>query len=166
MADVYGDVAGFKVYHIARGRDVDGMADAAINSSLLVASEWIDATYRVGFPGEKVGKRAQVREWPRTDAYDIDDNAIPSDEIPIEVINATYEAAYIQIEAPGSLVINWTPGKYKRVSVDGAISVEYASFMSASDIQTVFVGIDQIIAPVLSASGADFSSLSGAVSRI
>ena len=162
----YGTDDGFLAYHIARGRDVATIDEDAIAPARLVASEWLDGAFRAQFPGLKVGLRAQVREWPRQGANDIYGYAIASDVPPVEIDNATYEATYREIKTPGSLVKDWTPSKYKRASVDGAVSVDFAMFNSASDIQTQFLAIGQILAPILTAVGGDFSALSGATSRV
>lgn len=162
MVDFYGTAAGFRSYHIARGNDVPAEAaddDEAILEWLLVASEWVDARFASSFGGLKVGLREQVREWPRTGAWDIYGYSIASDTIPNEVVRATYEAALRQ-GVSSSLTIDYTPGKYKRVSVDGAVSVDFASFNSAFDMQLQIPIVGQILAPILTGRG-NVSSLSG-----
>lgn len=166
MADFYGTAAGWRIYHIARGRNVDAYDDdSEIEAALLVASERNDAKYRSAFGGTKVGYREQIREWPRVGGFDIHGYSIPSDATPTEVINATYEAALRQLVEPGSLSVDWTPNKYKRASVDGAVSVEFNIFGGAMDAQTQFLIIDEIIAPILTGCG-NFSALSGGTSRV
>ena len=162
----YGTVAGFRAYHTARGRDLSAWDDdAEIEAAKLVASEWIDARYQGSFPGTKVGMRDQMREWPRVGGVDRDGYTISSSFVPTEIENATYEATYRQLGLPGSLSVDWTPPKYNRVSVDGAISVEYARFYGASDVQTRFAIIDEILAPILTRC---FNStiLSGSITRV
>lgn len=160
----YGTVAAFRAYHTARGRVTDEYDDDEVEAAKLVASEWLDGRYRSQFPGTKVGQRAQVREWPRVGGIDRDAYAIPSDTVPTEIENAVYEATLRQLLNPGSLSVDWTPPKYKRASVEGAVSVEYAMFASASDVQTRFAVIDDILAPILTGCG-ETSSLSGATAR-
>lgn len=160
----YGTVAAFRTYHTARGRSTQAYEDEEVEAAKLLASEWLDGRYRGQFPGLKVGQRAQVREWPRNGAVDRDGYAILATSVPTEIENATYEAAFRQLARPGSLSVDWTPPKYKRVSVDGAVSAEYAMFDSAVDVQTRFIAIDDILATVLCGSG-NTSSLSGATNR-
>ncbi len=150
----YGTNVGFTAYHTARGRTVEIYDADDITAARLIASEWIDARYRSSFGGLKVGMRAQMREWPRTGAYDVNRYNIAFDVVPVEIENATYEAALRQLVAPGSLSVDWTPNAYKRASVDGAVSVEFATFMNASDIQTRFKIIDEILAPILTGCGS------------
>lgn len=169
MADFYGSAAGFRIYHSARGRNVAAYDDDdEVEAALLVASERNDAKYRSAFAGYKVGYRDQVREWPRASAFDIYAYSIPSDSVPTEMINATYEAALRQLVTPGSLSVDWTPSKYKRVSIDGAVSAEYTVFGGAMDVQTQFAIIDEILAPILTGGVAagQASALSGGVVRV
>lgn len=161
--DQYGSVASFKTYHTARGRDVAAYGDPAIGAALLVASECLDARYQAKFPGFKIGQRAQIREWPRTGGIDIYGYSIAVDTVPTEIENATYELALRQLQSPGSLSVDWTPNKYRRASVDGAVAVEYASFGSSTDIQTQFNVVDEILGPILTAN--DISPLSGGACR-
>lgn len=150
MPDHYGTVTGFREYHDARGNTLPPSMmgdDDFVAAKLLVASEWIDARFRSQFPGRKVGGREQVREWPRDRAVDIYDQ--PLEGIPREIENATYEAALIEGGSSGTLSMNWTPGKYKSVSVDGAVSVEYAGFGSLADVQAHFAIINEILSAIL-----------------
>lgn len=164
-------VTGFTAYHEVRGQEIPGTWDEAyIEATLLVGSEWIDRTYGALFVGSKTGGFLQDRQWPRINAMVVEGINIytfPNDTIPELVINAVYEAAWRQANNPGSLLVDYTPGKYKSVSIDGAVSVDYAQFTSAYDIQKTFPAIDQILWPLFdpTASGS-FSSYSGDVARV
>ncbi len=164
---IYGTAAGFTTYHTARGTDVSAFDDdAVIESALLVSTEYIDAKYRSSFPGLKIYDRDQIREWPRYDAVDMYDQIIPSGTIPIEVEQATYQAALKQLLTPGSLSVDWTPNKYKSASVDGAVSVQYMQYDTAADIQTRFRLIEEILAPLLGGKNSTSSSHSGFSVRV
>ena len=159
----YGTLAGFKTYHDARGNVYSTLDDAQISAALLVASEWLDASYREAFPGCKAGQRAQIRDWPRTDAYDVNDDYLDYLVVPDEVINATYEAALRQGITPGSLSVDFTPNKYKKSSVDGAVFVEYMQYSYAEESQTKFMIVEEILSNIL--SGGNSSNLSGSAVR-
>lgn len=166
MPNYYGTASGFRSYHTARARSVVAFDDdAEIEANLLLASEWADGKYRTAFPGTKVGERAQLREWPRYNAFDIYGYLIGYSAPPVEIENAVYEAAWRNLLSPGVLNVDWTPNKYKRVAVDGAVNVEYAMFGNAAEIQTQFVAIDHILSPILTAVGGDHSVLSGQAAR-
>lgn len=163
-------VAGFTTYHEARGREIPGTwDDDKIEASLLVASEWIDDRYGPSFLGYKTDGFLQDREWPRTTAVvttSIPPYIIATDEIPERVIHAVYEAAWRDGNASGSLSVDYTPNKYNRVAIDGAVSVEYASLNFASDIQMTIPVIDALLAPLLDLNSIGFAAYSGASSRV
>lgn len=171
MADFYGTIQGYKDYHTTRGRatEIATQDDTEIQAALLVASEWIDAQYRsvwISTGTTKVGQRAQIREWPRYAFVDAYGYAVPSDSVPIEVNNATYEVALREVITPGSLSQDFTPAKYKSASVDGAVSVTYNTDISATDVQIEIPVIDGILAPLLGFEGVgNMSAMSGRVVR-
>lgn len=167
---IYGSNEGFQEYFESRGQDIPGTwDDTYIAAALLVASEWVDGVYGPQFSGYKTGGYNQEREWPRAAAYA---NVYPcynfaNTDIPDRVVNATYEAAFRQATTPGSLSVDYVPGKYKSVSVDGAISVDYAQFSSTSDVQMQIAVIDVLLWPLLNAPGSGgFSGLSGPAARV
>lgn len=147
MATIYGDVTGFQLYHEERNRELSPELladDEAVQAALVVASEWIDSRFRSKFPGMKTGGRSQEREWPRKLAYDIHGEFI-GDEIPREIIHATYEAAAIAGTTPGALSANWTPNKYASVSISGVVSVTYGAIGSVEEAQTQFGIVNDIL---------------------
>lgn len=169
MADFYGNADDYIEYGEARGYEVEALSPSpsdAIDQYLLVASEYIDAMYRGSFTGSKTGGRSQVREWPRTDATDTDDNAIDSDEIPIEIINATYEAAYREQQDPGSLMPDYVAAERVVSETVGPISTTYArsGVLKASDTWPTIGKIEGILAPLLGSVRP--SSLFGTSTRI
>lgn len=166
MPTGYGSDAGFLAYHEARNRDVSSIDPDDIAAARLVASEWLDGRYRSSFPGLKTGQRAQEREWPRIGAYDTYGYSLPSDTVPIEVDNATYELALRDMQSPGVLNPDYTPNKYKRVSIDGAIAVDFTTFDNAMDIATQFPIVGQWLAPLLTGSWGGMSALSGFSVRV
>lgn len=158
---------GFAEYHDERGRDVPGTwDDAKINAALLVASEWLDDTFGKSFIGEKTGGFLQEREWPRVNAVTRDPRysyAFPSDAIPVNVIKAVYEAAYREAQTPGVLLVDYTPEKFKSVSVDGAVAVQYRQFSSASETQLSIPIIERLIHDLIYDDNG--SSFSGRLTR-
>lgn len=163
--DFYGTTGGLQAYCDARGLVLPGSIDPAdIPKALLVASEWIDVSFISQFAGFKVGGRDQLREWPRIGVQDIYGYAVPSNAIPREVENATYEAAVRQLITPGVFFKDYTPGKYKSATVFGAVAVEYA-VGDAYSFQTQMPQIAAILYPLLGGSGGNYSGLSGDVRR-
>lgn len=165
----YGNVDDFKEYFTLRGKEIpEDWDDSKIESALLVSSEWLDNQFENSWIGYKV-EFDQERSWPRQSAvvqsfpYHVYDKT----EIPEQVAKATYEAAFRELTKQGSLQVDFTPNKYKSVSVDGAISVEYASISYASDVQIEIPIIQNLMSILMdeTKSGA-FSPISGKVSRV
>ncbi len=163
----YGDAAGFTAYWAARGVELPGTADTAtIEAALLVASNWLDQSFISSFQGLKVGGRDQLLEWPRDGVQDIYGYYVSASVPPREVVNATYEAGYRQLITPGIFFKDYTPSKYKSVSISQAIAVEYA-IGDAYAFQTQMPQIAAILYPIIGAMTAGaMSSLSGGTTRV
>ena len=161
----YGTLAGADTYHTDRGNATWTGTDQAKDEARLRASEYIDRAFCAAFPGDKTGLRAQEREWPRINAYDNADNFIPNDEIPDEVVNATYEASLRELTEPGALSPDYDPSaQVKREKVDGAVEIEYTAGHGPDSVRPVYPIIQGILAPIL--TGTVASGLAGTTTRI
>lgn len=160
----YGTVEGFKAYHEARGRTTVEWDDDQIEPQLLVASEWLDDTFRDQFDGYKVSPLTQEREWPRTGVVDYYGNAVASASVPVQIERATYEAALRLLADPAVLAPDYTPNKYKRVKVEGAIEVDYSDASGAA-LRMQIPAIGQVLSSLLNWRGAVQSAVSGRVVR-
>lgn len=128
----YGDNDGFTAYATAAGYVFpDGTTDAQKTAARQRGSLVIDR-YEPRFNGCRTGGYAQERAWPRTGASTYYGEAIPSGEVPAPIINASYEAAFLELTNPGSLspVVTGT-STVKREKV-GQLEVEYATPSAAS----------------------------------
>lgn len=123
--------------------------------ALIRASAALDAIYRTRYPGVRLKGRDQGLEWPRgattsststtiIPVLDAEGNEIPSDEIPIEVIQATIELAVRELVTPGSAMPD-VERLVKRVKA-GSVEVEYAG--NASD-RTNFNIVDSIMSSLI-----------------
>jgi hypothetical protein len=130
----------------------------------------VDAIYGPSFIGYKTAGFEQEREWPRTAATVCSSTpnfTFETTDIPDRVVNATYEAAWRQAATPGSLMADYTPGKYKSVTIEGAISVDYRQFDNAYEIQVQIGSVDTLLWPLIDEySGSRNSSLSGGSIRV
>ena len=166
MTTLYGTLAEADTYHTDRGNTAWTGTDDLKNEALLRGSISVDARYRGSFDGEKTDKRAQDREWPRNYAYDLYNELFDNDEIPQEVIDATYEMSLRELVAPGSTQPDLNFSQYKKsVAVSGAVSVTYSDIGSVEALKTVYTLIDSIIAPVLTAASSGASRLTGSFLR-
>ena len=163
MADFYGTLIAADAYHLARGNTTWTGTDELKNAALLRGTEYIDQAYRSDFPGNKTGQRDQLREWPRVDAVDINGNYIPTDEVPDEVPDATYEAALRELVSPNSLQPDYNPaGQRKSVKVD-VIAIEYSAPHGVQSGMPVITVIRGILAPIL--TGSSSSGIAGRAVR-
>ncbi|MGX9120329.1 DnaT-like ssDNA-binding protein [Mesorhizobium sp. BHbsci] len=144
----YGDDAGFTAYAAAAGYTVPV---GTISAARQRGSAYIDGTYGMRFPGVPTGGLAQERAWPRTGAT-VYGATLASDLIPQRVIDASYEAAYLELNNPGSLSVTFDPArKVKRQKVEG-IEREFfepgdASFWAPN--APVSSTIDGLLAPLI-----------------
>jgi len=142
MADYYGTLADADAYMQARGYAWTG-TDADKEAALLRASQYIDGLSgapvagrpgcRTIFPGTKAGGRTQLRAWPRTGSVDRDGQPVGPDEVPQEVVYATYEAAYRELASPGSLSPDFTASSLVKREKVASLEVEYAVSESAGN---------------------------------
>lgn len=129
----YGTNEGFTAYAAAAGYVIpvgttDDQKVAARQRGALVIDR-----YEPKFTGRRTGGFAQERAWPRTGASTYYGEAIPSTEVPVAIINASYEAAFLELTNPGSLspVVTGT-STVKREKI-GQLEVEYST-SSSTDI--------------------------------
>lgn len=148
----YGNAANFIAYHQARGKEVPACwYSDKIEAALLVASEWLDRMFEDYWIGEKYDGYTQVRSWPRKYAQ-VQTNPLytyPDDVVPDPVIYAVYEAAFRELTTPSTLQPDYTPSKYKSVSVEGAITVEYVLPQQPSDIQVQMPVVQSLMQPLM-----------------
>ncbi|MBX5021219.1 DnaT-like ssDNA-binding protein [Rhizobium lentis] len=147
----YGDNAGFTAYAAAAGYVFpDGTTDDQKTAARQRGSLAIDR-YEPRFTGKRTGGYAQERAWPRTGATTYYGEAIPDGVIPEAIVNASYEAAFLELTSPGSLspVVTGS-GIVKREKV-GQLEVEYAtsSSMSVDDLVALATPVVTIIEGLL-----------------
>lgn len=151
----YGTLAAADEYQAARGRaEWDAAAEAARTAALVRGSDYVDQRYTgtdcpATFPGQRAGGRAQERAWPRTGAVDRDGNPVDPGTVPDEVVRATYEAAYRELLAPGSLSPDYVPAEQVTREKVGPIEVSYADGAGGQANRPVVPVIDEILAGLL-----------------
>ncbi|MDX0855958.1 hypothetical protein GOL78_15200 [Sinorhizobium medicae] len=129
----YGDNDGFTAYATAAGYVFpDGTTDAQKTAARQRGSLVIDR-YEPRFSGRRTGGYSQERAWPRTGSTTYYGEAIPSNEIPVAIINASYEAAFLELTNPGSLSPVVTGTQMVKREKIGQLEVEYST-SSSTDI--------------------------------
>lgn len=128
-------------YHADRGNAAWAAAlDPARSAALIRASAAIDGLFGARFPGYRATS-AQGLEWPRAEAWDRD--GYPLVGLPQEVVNATCEAALIELGSAGALSKKAEPG-LRSIKV-GAIEKTFGPAGAA----VAFPGIRQALGRVL-----------------
>lgn len=120
-AQAYWTAAG---YALPAGADAGAIAAARQRGSLVIDR------YEPKFPGTRTGGYQQERAWPRTGAATYYGEAIPSDVIPTAIINASYEAAFLELTNPGSLSPVVTGSSTVKREKVGQLEVEYSASAS------------------------------------
>jgi len=143
----YGDNSGLQAYAASVGYTIPEGTDLDVARQL--GSAYIDSLYGDRFPGEPTGSIEQDREWPRTGATAYG-STLATNIIPTRVVNASYEAAILQIKTPGSLSASYTPGTRKVLTEVKGIKWEVIGSGTADQrAYLVSEAIDGILAPLL-----------------
>lgn len=136
----------FKEYADSRGLSYEGKTGPEIESALIRATAWIDATYRSRWPGTRLNGRSQPLAWPRSEATDADGEEIAEDEVPQEVLDATAEAAFRELTDSGSLSPDLERGGDIRRLKAESVEIEYSTTAAT---KTTFSVIDGILSGLL-----------------
>lgn len=156
-ANSYASIDQADAYHLARGNTAWAEAlsspDDARESALVRATAWIDGVYGSRFSGKRTNGRSQSLQWPRTCATDAECEIISSDEIPVEIINATCEAALRELADAGSLSPDYIQSQRVVSEQVGSLSVTYQStFGGARDARPVLTIIQDILSTLIGSS--------------
>jgi hypothetical protein len=116
------------------------------DGALIRATQFIDGEYRLRFPGTRLNGRAQALEWPRKDAVDQFGDDIDDDEVPIEIKNATCEAAVRELADPGSLSPDLERGGKIKELQAGSVDIVYTDNAPA---ETIFSIIDKALSGIV-----------------
>lgn len=132
----YGTTAEFTTYAAAAGYVFpDGTTDPQKDAARQRGSMVIDR-YERFFSGTRTGGFAQERAWPRTGASTYYGEAIGA-EIPAAIVNASYEAAFLELTNPGSLSPVVTGSATVKREKIGQLEVEYSASSSTSIAELV-----------------------------
>lgn len=133
----YGTREGFEQYAAEHGYIIpEGATGAQIAAAMLRGSLVIDR-YEAKFSGARTGGYDQERAWPRTGAVTCYGQAIPADDTPRPIIEASYEASFLELITPGSLSPVVAGNAVTRREKVGELEVEYAVSSSSSSADVV-----------------------------
>lgn len=154
-AEAYVSVADAATYLAARGDTTwAAAATADKEAALRRATAAIDGRYGQQFPGTRLRNRLQALEWPRADADDVENYPIAADAVPVEVKNATCEAALVELGTPGAMMPTvQRDDLLKRVKA-GSVEVEY---MHNAPAKAVYPLVHAALSRVLRSGASRYS---------
>lgn len=95
----YGDDAGFATWLASVGLTVPATTAPAVLRQ--IGADYVDATYEARLQcSNRAAGFAQERAWPRV-GHVVNGQAVPTDLIPLQWINASYRAAWLEANNPG-----------------------------------------------------------------
>lgn len=149
-ADSYASLAQALAYHAAKGNAAWATAtDPNRETALRRATAWTDATYRSLWPGYRVNHRNQSLDWPRYAAVDNEGWIVDYTSIPIEVVNATCEAALRELATPGSLSPDYAAAEQVASATAGPVSVTYKATIGVGTVIPILTIVDGILSRLI-----------------
>lgn len=148
----YGSDGDFTAYMASVGYTVPA---GSIPAARQRGSAYIDGAYATRFPGTPVGGIEQERAWPRVNAKDIYGAAISSSAIPTRVIQASYEAAFLELSTPGSLAALTSENERIKSIKAGSVAIDYAdsaAFSTISGAWPMYTTIEGLLYPLIGSS--------------
>lgn len=143
-ADSYVSVEDAAAYAAKKGLAFPASPIEPAEQALRRATAWIDATYRIRFPGAATDVWQNL-EWPRAgviyrgEAYD-------ETKIPQQIKDATCEAAIREFAKPGSLSPDRQRGGAIKEIQAGSVDITFAD---NAPIETTFTAIDGLLSGLL-----------------
>lgn len=144
-ANSYVSLVDSETYFDDRGDTVWAAAlDADKEAALIRATQAIDEQGNTRWKGTK-SSATQALAWPRTDAVDSD--GYPMLLVPVCVVRAACEAAYIELGSPGALNPSLSRGgMVAEERVEGAVTIKY---FDGAPSATVYTTVSRALAPAL-----------------
>ena len=152
-ANSYVSVDDCLAYCAARGLSFGTSPTTTGEQALIRATKALDTIYGARFPGYRTNGRDQSLLWPRSEAYDAEDQTIDTDEIPQEIIDATCEFASREYDEANSILPDLDRGGDIHSIQAGSVSITYGG---NATVATTFRTVDGILAPLLGAANATF----------
>lgn len=152
-ADAFVSLSVFQTYCAAKGYDLTGFdPETAQETAIRRATMYISNAF--AWPGQRAHGRDQSLAWPREGVQDAEGWNVPSDEVPVEVKQATCEAAFYELRTPNGLAptVNLTQ-QVKSKQVGPMRKEFFAGPMTASAARPVLTIIGDILAPLLAGAG-------------
>lgn len=154
-ADAFPSLVAFKAYCDKRGYSYT--TDELINQAIVRATAFMSDSF--GWAGWRVKGRnatggAQALSWPRYGVIDDAGYSVPSDSVPVEVIEATIEIAILELATPGIMTPSYTPSERVKSEKVGKLAIEYdLSAIGPESARPVLLAVRDKIGAFLATGG-------------
>ncbi len=162
-ADALVDLATVDAYHTALGSAAWTGTDAIKEEAIRRASNFLNTSF--SWKGYPINGRTQAMSWPRHDVVDRNGYSVASDEVPIEIKNATAEVALRELTTPGTMTPDVTPSEAVKRAKAGPADVEFANYRTDAEASRPILLIVRDMVSGLTDSTAG-SRVSGGVARV
>ena len=140
-ANAYLDVDAFKAEAEISGWDLTAFTDDQITAAIIRGRRAIDRRNWIRWAGEATYDN-QITAWPRSDVVTDAGLEYPEDKIPQDVIDASAEAAWRELQSPGSMSPDLERGGAIKSLKAGSVEVVYADGATA---ETAFTAINDLL---------------------
>ncbi len=152
----------FKAYCDERGNDYSDYTDDELNEAIIRGNFFLSNSFN--WAGYRVQGRDQALAFPRSGLVDHEDYAVPSDEVPTELQQATAECALREAATVGALTPDYTPSERLEAVKVGPLNVKYdMSRLDAESARPIMLIVRDLIGPFLTQGSG--SRLQGEVTR-
>ena len=155
LSDSYATVSFADAYFTAVGKAQWTGNVELKEQALRRAAIWLDGTYARSWPGTRTFPRTQLMDWPRVDAYDLDNEIIDPITVPVAVMRAQCEAALRELVAPGSLSPDVVPGQLKVLTgLKGITWTPQRASAGPSDMVPTLTAVRQALSRLIASGGS------------
>ena len=147
-AESFATVGAADAYHTARGNAAWTGDAAAKEAALRRATDFLEGAFRGRWPG-RIAVTGQALGWPRAYAHDAEGGLLVSNAVPQAVIRACCECALRELENPGGLAPDVTPGERILQEEVGPLSVTYGDEGAGQAALPALVSVNRLLASVL-----------------
>lgn len=162
-ADAFASLSFVDAYHATYGNSTWTGEDADKEAAIRRATAYLSNSYT--WAGLRSHNRDQALAWPRSGVCDNEGNGIDSNEMPVELLNATAEVALRELVTPGSMSPDFVASDQVKREKIGQIEVEYSSAKrTAEELRPVVTIVRDLIGAFLKNGG--ISSISGMTYRV
>jgi hypothetical protein len=153
-SDAFISVADCDSYHDLRGNTHWTGSTAHKEAAIRRATAYLSNSYT--WAGLRTHGRSQALAFPRSGIYDKELYGIPSDEVPIEIVQATAEIALRELITPNAMTPDFIQSELVMKEKVGALEVTYANAsLNADASRPILLIVRDLVSPFLAAGAGN-----------